>query len=118
MLLVVESCFFQFSFAAVNCFTAQGQCRKTYKAHAFPVIVAYVGRTAVMYNGEIAVDFIYRYVNAFELIGDDSDLGVSGRSTFFFLVQSSGCFLPFASKIFLVNAVLCSLAVSLLVTGL
>ncbi|VDM45776.1 unnamed protein product [Toxocara canis] len=50
------------SFAAVNCFAAHGQCRNTYTARMFPVLMAYIGDVALMYNGELAADYIRRWI--------------------------------------------------------
>uniref|UniRef100_F1KUG8 Thioredoxin domain-containing protein 11 n=1 Tax=Ascaris suum TaxID=6253 RepID=F1KUG8_ASCSU len=50
------------SFAAINCFAAQGQCRNTYRAHMFPLLMAYIGDVALMYSGELAADYIRRWI--------------------------------------------------------
>uniref|UniRef100_A0A914ZRU2 Thioredoxin domain-containing protein n=1 Tax=Parascaris univalens TaxID=6257 RepID=A0A914ZRU2_PARUN len=50
------------SFAAINCFAAQGQCRNTYRTHMFPLLMAYIGDVALMYNGELAADYIRRWI--------------------------------------------------------
>lgn len=50
----------QISFAAVNCFHHHGQCRKSYKTHTYPVIVAFIGQQSLMYTGLLASDYIYR----------------------------------------------------------
>lgn len=51
------------SFSAVNCFAPQGQCRASFKAHRFPVIVAYIGRIALVYHGEMSADYICRWIS-------------------------------------------------------
>ncbi|VDO25501.1 unnamed protein product [Onchocerca flexuosa] len=51
------------SFAAVNCFFPHGECRKSYKTHTYPVIVAYIGKQNLMYTGLLASDYLYRWVS-------------------------------------------------------
>uniref|UniRef100_A0A0N5AQV7 Thioredoxin domain-containing protein 11 n=1 Tax=Syphacia muris TaxID=451379 RepID=A0A0N5AQV7_9BILA len=53
----------QVSFYAANCFSISGSCRKSYKIHAFPVIVAYFGKIPLVYNREIAADNLYSWIS-------------------------------------------------------
>uniref|UniRef100_A0A8R1XYB6 Thioredoxin domain-containing protein n=1 Tax=Onchocerca volvulus TaxID=6282 RepID=A0A8R1XYB6_ONCVO len=51
------------SFVAVNCFFPRGECRKSYKTHTYPVIVAYIGKQNLMYTGLLASDYLYRWIS-------------------------------------------------------
>uniref|UniRef100_A0A1I7XC55 Thioredoxin domain-containing protein n=1 Tax=Heterorhabditis bacteriophora TaxID=37862 RepID=A0A1I7XC55_HETBA len=47
-------------FAAINCWSLNGECRKTYKLYNYPVIVAYSGSVTSVYQGEYSTDHLYR----------------------------------------------------------
>ncbi|MFH4977610.1 hypothetical protein AB6A40_004319 [Gnathostoma spinigerum] len=50
------------AFVATNCFTRLGKCRESYKLYSFPIIIAYIGNSQVMYTGELAMDYIIRWI--------------------------------------------------------
>ncbi|VDN55787.1 unnamed protein product [Dracunculus medinensis] len=51
------------SFAAINCFAPQGECKKTFKANHFPVIAAFIGKIFLVYRGESGADYLRRNIN-------------------------------------------------------
>ncbi|WKY10290.1 hypothetical protein Q1695_002552 [Nippostrongylus brasiliensis] len=49
-------------FVAVNCWTASGECRNSFKIYQFPLVVAYSSNVHTVYQGEHSVDHLYRWV--------------------------------------------------------